>query len=99
MIAGTIPGIISPTLTGIILGDTPSIREWRVVFYICFAVYTFGIIVWVIFASGERIKFPNHPDESLETATKVTSDPADKGNNKSVEMDEKERTPENTTTV
>jgi MFS family permease len=52
--AATIPGIVSPVLTGWILGDTPHLQNWQNVFYISGGVFAFGIIVWLAFASGKR---------------------------------------------
>jgi len=52
--AATIPGIVSPVLTGWILGDTPDLHNWQNVFYISGGVFGFGIVVWLIFASGKR---------------------------------------------
>jgi hypothetical protein len=50
---GTIPGIISPTLTGFILGDDAQSKVgWQRVFLISTAVDWFGTIVWLLFSSG-----------------------------------------------
>ncbi|KAK5646078.1 hypothetical protein RI129_004542 [Pyrocoelia pectoralis] len=48
----TIPGIVSPILTGYIV-STPTEFEWQIVFFISSAVYLFGCIFYAIFASGE----------------------------------------------
>ncbi|MBI3302648.1 MAG: ACS family MFS transporter [Deltaproteobacteria bacterium] len=50
--AGTIPGIVGVTLTGLILDATGS---WNLVFLISAGVYVFGALVWLLFATGERI--------------------------------------------
>ena len=50
--AGTIPGIIGVTLTGFILDATGS---WSLVFLISAGIYVFGAIVWLLFATGERV--------------------------------------------
>ncbi|KAL1496957.1 hypothetical protein ABEB36_008000 [Hypothenemus hampei] len=50
---GTMPGIISPILTGYIVSDQPSVEEWRVVFFIAAGIYLFGAIFYICFASGE----------------------------------------------
>ena len=50
--AGTLPGIIGVTLTGMILDATGS---WQLVFLISAGIYVFGLIVWWLFATGERI--------------------------------------------
>jgi len=52
--AATIPGIVSPILTGFILGEHPTVQNWQEVFYISSGVFGFGIIVWLLFASGKR---------------------------------------------
>lgn len=51
----TIPGIVSPYLTGIILGDDQhDIERWRIVFFISAGVYSFGLVIWLLFASGKK---------------------------------------------
>ncbi|CAB3387735.1 Hypothetical predicted protein [Cloeon dipterum] len=49
----TLPGIISPALTGIIV-YSKSVEEWKIVFYIASAIYLFGAVIYAICASGER---------------------------------------------
>lgn len=58
--SGTLPGIISPILTGIILGDNPSIDQWRIIFYIAFFVFIIGIIPYSIFIKAEPIPELNY---------------------------------------
>ena len=50
--AGTLPGIIGVTVTGYILAATGS---WPLVFGIAAALYVAGGIVWILFATGERL--------------------------------------------
>jgi len=50
--AGTIPGIVGVTLTGFILDTTGS---WNLVFLISAGIYVFGALVWLLFATGERV--------------------------------------------
>jgi len=50
--AGTIPGIVGVTLTGFILDTTGS---WNLVFLISAGIYVFGTLVWLLFATGERV--------------------------------------------
>jgi len=50
--AGTIPGIIGVTLTGFLLDTTGS---WSLVFGISAGIYVFGLLVWLLFATGERV--------------------------------------------
>jgi len=49
----TLPGIISPSITGFIV-QNKSASEWHIVFYIAAAFYLFGGFFYGIFASGER---------------------------------------------
>jgi len=50
--AATIPGIFGPIVVGYILAVTSS---WTGVFIMIAAVNIFGMIVWNLFATGERI--------------------------------------------
>eukprot|EP01089_Gocevia_fonbrunei_P001515 TRINITY_DN11406_c0_g1_i2.p1 TRINITY_DN11406_c0_g1~~TRINITY_DN11406_c0_g1_i2.p1 ORF type:complete len:469 (+),score=63.68 TRINITY_DN11406_c0_g1_i2:1526-2932(+) len=53
--AATIPGIIAPTLTGVILGDNEhDVDRWRIVFFIAGGFYLFGLVFYAIFASGKK---------------------------------------------
>jgi len=49
---GTIPGIVSPTLTGVLVKNK-SADEWRIVFYISSGIYLFGAVVYWFWCSGE----------------------------------------------
>ncbi|XP_072381509.1 sialin-like isoform X1 [Diabrotica undecimpunctata] len=49
----TIPGIVSPILTGYLVTDETSVDEWRIVFYISSAIYLFGALFYGLFVSGE----------------------------------------------
>lgn len=50
----TIPGMVSPTLTGYIVDNGGDIRvSWQTVFYIAGAIYLFGCVIYWFFASGE----------------------------------------------
>ncbi|CAG9864851.1 unnamed protein product [Phyllotreta striolata] len=50
---GTVPGIVSPILTGYLVTHTDNIDEWRIIFYISSAIYLFGAIFYAFNASGE----------------------------------------------
>lgn len=50
--AGTLPGIVGVGLTGWILEATGS---WTLVFQISAAVYVFGGVVWLLFATGKLV--------------------------------------------
>lgn len=61
---GTIPGIISPSITGYLVEDK-SVESWQRVFLICGFIYLLGAIFYAIFASGERQEWSkiNEDDE------------------------------------
>lgn len=48
----TIPGIVSPLLTGLIV-QTKSASEWTIVFYISAGIYLVGCVIYWFWASGE----------------------------------------------
>lgn len=48
----TLPGIISPLLTGYIV-QNGSADEWKIVFYIASSIYLIGAITYGLWASGE----------------------------------------------
>jgi MFS family permease len=50
--AGTIPGIIGVSVSGFILAQTGS---WDIVFQTAAGVYLFGLVFYLVFASGKRI--------------------------------------------
>lgn len=50
--AGTVPGIIGVTVTGILLDATGS---WALVFGVAAAIYLVGLAVWLLFATAEQI--------------------------------------------
>lgn len=54
----TLPGIFSPLITGFITVHQ-SAAEWRTVFFLAGSVYVFGLIFYVIFASGEKQDWAN----------------------------------------
>ncbi|XP_056636501.1 uncharacterized protein LOC130445018 [Diorhabda sublineata] len=49
---GTIPGIVSPILTGYLVTHQEDINEWRVIFYISSSIYLFGAIFFAFNASS-----------------------------------------------
>ncbi|KAL4228698.1 hypothetical protein ACF0H5_011741 [Mactra antiquata] len=69
----TLPGIISPALTGAIVTEKGNAGDWQIVFYIASGVYVFGAIIYGIFASGNRQKWADvvtgylPHNEALET--------------------------------
>ncbi|ELT91388.1 hypothetical protein CAPTEDRAFT_21080 [Capitella teleta] len=69
----TIPGMISPALTGHIAADGTK-EEWRIIFYIAGVIYCCGAVFYGIFASGERQPWADmqpgyaaHADEPAES--------------------------------
>ncbi|XP_070534945.1 vesicular glutamate transporter 1-like [Ptychodera flava] len=48
----TIPGIVSPSITGTIVRHQTA-SEWEIVFYIAAGIYLFGAIVYGLLSSGE----------------------------------------------
>ena len=52
-----VTGIVTPIITGNILGDksSASVGRWRVVFFISAAFYVFATLVWVIFMRGKPV--------------------------------------------
>jgi len=49
----TLPGILSPLITGWIVTDR-TVEQWQYVFYIASTIYLVGAIFYGLFASGER---------------------------------------------
>jgi MFS transporter, ACS family, solute carrier family 17 (sodium-dependent inorganic phosphate cotransporter), other len=49
---GTIPGILAPVVTGFIVQYTGS---WELVFYLAAAISGIGELIWLVFATGERV--------------------------------------------
>ncbi|CAG9864853.1 unnamed protein product [Phyllotreta striolata] len=49
----TIPGIVSPIITGYLVTDETSVVEWRIVFYISSGIYLIGAVFYGTFVSGE----------------------------------------------
>jgi ACS family sodium-dependent inorganic phosphate cotransporter len=50
--AGTLPGIIGVALTGLLVEQTDSFAS---AFYVTAGVYAFGLVSWLIFATGRRV--------------------------------------------
>ncbi|CAG5124437.1 unnamed protein product [Candidula unifasciata] len=49
----TLPGIISPGLTSVIVTDQDSPNDWQIVFYLTACIYAVGTIVYGILAEGK----------------------------------------------
>jgi MFS family permease len=54
-VIATIPGVVAPILTGLIVQKPPKLSQWRAVFAIAAGVYAVGCIVWVAWCHGEPI--------------------------------------------
>ncbi|CAG0913240.1 unnamed protein product [Notodromas monacha] len=52
--AATIPGIVAPYVTGLIINEDQSIQKWKIVFMISAFVFMFAAAVYAIFGSGEE---------------------------------------------
>lgn len=50
--AGTVPGIVGVAVSGLILDLTGS---WGLVFAVAAGVYGLGLVIWLLFATGEQI--------------------------------------------
>ncbi|XP_014675000.1 PREDICTED: sialin-like [Priapulus caudatus] len=62
----TLPGIFSPLVVGVLTAN-PSRHQWQIVFYIAAAVYTFGCLFFLVFASAtEQVWAKGTPDPSLD---------------------------------
>lgn len=59
---GTLGGIISPILTGLITKNQ-TLEEWRGVFYVVVGFYIFALIFYDIFARGEIQEWSAKEDE------------------------------------
>ncbi|XP_066250400.1 sialin-like [Euwallacea similis] len=68
----TIPGIISPTITGYIVKSPVTNQQWQTVFFIAAAIYLFGAIFYGTFAAGEL-----QPWAVMQDSLKNTSDNKD----------------------
>lgn len=78
---GTIPGIISPSITGYLTEDK-SIAAWQHVFIITAFIYAIGAIFYGIFASGDRqewSKIDHDNEEELTTETESIIPDQDNG--------------------
>nr|CAD7573239.1 unnamed protein product [Timema californicum] len=55
----TLPGIISPSITGILV-QNKTVDEWRVVFYMASSIYLFGALFYGAFSSGQIQPWAEH---------------------------------------
>lgn len=64
----TIPGIVSPLLTGYIVGDGGDRDEWRLVFFISAGIYLVGCVIYWFYASGELQEWAKTPEQKAMEA-------------------------------
>ncbi|KAJ8316412.1 hypothetical protein KUTeg_006426 [Tegillarca granosa] len=57
----TIPGIVSPLITGEIVTNKADTGQWQIVFYIASGIYLLGALIFGVFASGNRQKWAEVP--------------------------------------
>lgn len=57
----TLPGIISPGLTGAVVTDQESPGEWQIIFYLAAGIYAVGALVYGLLASGDRQEWAQVP--------------------------------------
>ncbi|VVC37042.1 Major facilitator superfamily,Major facilitator superfamily domain [Cinara cedri] len=69
---GTVPGIVSPLLSGIIVRNK-SADEWRWVFLISSCLYLIGAIIYGTFASGERQHWAKIKSQENDCCNDVSS--------------------------
>lgn len=71
----TIPGIVSPMLTGYLVVEQTS-EEWKLVFFISAGIYLVGCVIYWMWASGELQEWAKTPEQkALEmTSQKSTTE-------------------------
>lgn len=69
---GTLPGIISPTITGYITQNKTA-EEWRIVFFIASGIYFFGAVFYGMFASAEEQSWANDGTDIQKSPTDKSS--------------------------
>lgn len=57
----TLPGIISPGLTSVIVSHQESPADWQIVFYLAACIYGIGALVYGVLASGETQSWAQIP--------------------------------------
>ncbi|KAL3886715.1 hypothetical protein ACJMK2_026693 [Sinanodonta woodiana] len=67
----TLPGIISPGLTSLIVEDKSNPSQWQVVFFLAAGIYLVGAVIYGIFASGSRQKWAEVPTGYIPHRTEL----------------------------
>ena len=65
----TIPGIVSPMLTGYLVVEQTS-EEWKTVFFISAGIYLVGCVIYWMWASGELQEWAKTPEQKALEMTK-----------------------------
>ncbi|XP_044751573.1 vesicular glutamate transporter 1-like isoform X2 [Coccinella septempunctata] len=73
---GSIPGIVSPILSGYVV-TTPTRGEWQVVFFTSAGIYLTGCIIYGLFATGELQPWAEQAGTNLETKTEKSKNGID----------------------
>lgn len=63
----TIPGIVSPMLTGYLVTNQTA-EEWKAVFFISAGVYLIGCVIYWFWASGELQEWAKTPEQKAADA-------------------------------
>ncbi|XP_059615178.1 vesicular glutamate transporter 1-like [Phlebotomus argentipes] len=86
---GTIPGIVSPLLTGVITKDRTK-EQWQIVFYITSGIYCVGCVIYWFWSSGELQPWATAGEKSLEQLESPKKSTTEKNGikNEAMEMDE-----------
>lgn len=74
----TIPGIVSPILTGHLVSNE-TVEEWRTVFFISAGIYLFGCVVYWFWCSGELQEWAKVPTEDSEMSVEKGKTNGEKG--------------------
>ena len=72
-VIATIPGVVAPILTGLIVQKPPKLSQWRTVFAIAAGVYAVGCIVWAAWCHGEPIPALNPKGQEAEDGDAASS--------------------------
>ncbi|GFN94380.1 vesicular glutamate transporter 1, partial [Plakobranchus ocellatus] len=49
----TLPGIVSPALTAVVVEDESSSGQWQIVFYLAAIIYAIGAVIYAVFGSAQ----------------------------------------------
>ncbi|OUC48086.1 transporter, major facilitator family protein [Trichinella nativa] len=66
----TIPGIVGPYITSLIIENEPTIERWQNVFYIATSIYFFSALFYLIFGQGSIQPWADASDKSEKNSSK-----------------------------